>query len=266
MVDRILLSADTFSALMSHSFVTDCEEILGLLFGDYDGKIVRIWGLHSLIRNCKEKDRVEVEPLQLSSAMNRAEELSSSLGQDSSLKGWYHSHPNITIWPSHVDLRTQLSMQQLGGEFIGIIFSCFSRDNQLYEKVNLIGFRTDPETQQGITIPIDIVSGFKLLKNPEMLEIHDSFYHLLEVQKNLMAEEQKAYYEAQANSQHILGRIYNSSQFNISMSRLLEESLLPLYEYIQQKQTMDSIRLEQILKENEILEQELKSKRSRVSQ
>ena len=188
MVDRILLSADTFSALISHSFVTDSEEILGLLFGDYDGKIVRIWGLHSLIRNCKEKDRVEVEDLQLSSAMNQAEELSNKLGQECSLKGWYHSHPHITIWPSHVDLRTQFSMQQLGGEFIGIIFSCFSRDSQLHEKVNLIGFRSDPETQQGITIPIDIVSGIQLVNCPDLLDIHDSFYHLLEVQKNLLAE------------------------------------------------------------------------------
>jgi BRCA1/BRCA2-containing complex subunit 3 len=42
--------------------------------------------------------------------------------------GWYHSHPHITVWPSHVDLRTQASYQLLDRGWIGIIFSVFSED------------------------------------------------------------------------------------------------------------------------------------------
>lgn len=41
--------------------------------------------------------------------------------------GWYHSHPHITVLPSHVDVATQASYQQLDAGFIGIIFSTFNQ-------------------------------------------------------------------------------------------------------------------------------------------
>lgn len=41
--------------------------------------------------------------------------------------GWYHSHPHITVLPSHVDVRTQGSYQMLDEGFIGIILSTFNQ-------------------------------------------------------------------------------------------------------------------------------------------
>lgn len=127
-VEKVALSSDTFRGLLSHSFVTSQEEVLGLLFGDFEDGVLKIWAAKNLQRNCKEKDRVEVEDIQLSEAMDHAEMLSKEINQTSTVKGWFHSHPNITVFPSHVDIRTQNSLQSLGQEFIGIIISCFSRD------------------------------------------------------------------------------------------------------------------------------------------
>jgi hypothetical protein len=41
--------------------------------------------------------------------------------------GWYHSHPHITVQPSHVDVRTQGQYQAMDPGFLGLIFSCFSQ-------------------------------------------------------------------------------------------------------------------------------------------
>ena len=128
-IEKVLLSSDVFKGLLEHSFITDQEEVLGLLFGGVENKTVSVWGCLNLKRNCKEKDRVEVEDIQLSSAMDKAEELSQQINQKSNLIGWFHSHPNITIFPSHVDLRSQHNLQTLGVDFIGIIISCYSRDS-----------------------------------------------------------------------------------------------------------------------------------------
>jgi proteasome lid subunit RPN8/RPN11 len=38
----------------------------------------------------------------------------------------YHSHPHITVLPSHVDVKTQAAYQMLDEGFVGIIISAFS--------------------------------------------------------------------------------------------------------------------------------------------
>jgi BRCA1/BRCA2-containing complex subunit 3 len=42
--------------------------------------------------------------------------------------GWFHSHPHITVWPSHVDIRTQLSYQMMDKNFVGLIVSLFNKN------------------------------------------------------------------------------------------------------------------------------------------
>lgn len=39
----------------------------------------------------------------------------------------YHSHPHITVMPSHVDVRTQAMYQTMDEGFIGLIFSVFNQ-------------------------------------------------------------------------------------------------------------------------------------------
>ncbi|CAG9332052.1 BRCC3 [Blepharisma stoltei] len=253
-VEKVELSSDCFRGLLGHSFITSQEEVLGILFGDYDEGVVRIWGSKSLQRNCKEKDRVEVDDIQLSEAMDHAEELSRSIQQASTVKGWFHSHPNITVFPSHVDIRTQHALQSLGREFVGLIISCFSRDQHNLEKIDLIAFQTI--NNKAKSIQVEIVSPLKLLKQPELMIMHDCFDYLLEVQRNILREEQQAY-ESTKRNVNALGAVYNASLFNLSISRLLQKSLLPLYEYIKQKHSMDKERLDRIIQENKEIEAKL---------
>ncbi|KAL6495871.1 hypothetical protein OROGR_030434 [Orobanche gracilis] len=56
--------------------------------------------------------------------------------------GWYHSHPHITVLPSHVDVRTQAMYQLLDPGFVGLIFSCFSEDAQKVGRIQIIAFQS----------------------------------------------------------------------------------------------------------------------------
>jgi BRCA1/BRCA2-containing complex subunit 3 len=70
--------------------------------------IAHVTGLSVLTRSDKRKDRVEISPEQLTAASSEAEKLSEELKKRTRVIGWYHSHPHITVLPSHVG--TQLSI------------------------------------------------------------------------------------------------------------------------------------------------------------
>jgi BRCA1/BRCA2-containing complex subunit 3 len=116
------------------------EESMGLLFGNWT---TDSGGCHSqvcirsgkaLMRSDRRKDRVEVSPDQLSEASNEAEQTTRNTSIQTRVVGWYHSHPHITVFPSHVDVRTQAQYQMLDEGFVGLIFSCFSNN-----KTNCVG-------------------------------------------------------------------------------------------------------------------------------
>lgn len=50
----------------------------------------------------KKKDRVEISSDQLIAAREFAEKLSQKFNREVRVLGWFHSHPHITVWPSHV--------------------------------------------------------------------------------------------------------------------------------------------------------------------
>ena len=62
--------------------------------------------------------------------MVAATEYAESLGGERRVLGWYHSHPNITVPPSHVDLNTQATYQTMDRNFVGLIFSVFNYDEK----------------------------------------------------------------------------------------------------------------------------------------
>ena len=71
---------------------------------------------------------------QLSEGVDYVEKLRKFLNRpDLKVVGWYHSHPRITVWPSEVDLRTQLSFQLMDKNMVGLIFSVF--DTSVESKV-----------------------------------------------------------------------------------------------------------------------------------
>lgn len=55
------------------------------------------------------QDRVESSPAQVAECTALAEALTSQTGIPTRVVGWYHSHPHITVLPSHVDVQTQVS-------------------------------------------------------------------------------------------------------------------------------------------------------------
>lgn len=125
----------------------------------------------------RRKDRVEISPDQLSSASTWAEQTAKQTGRPLRILGWYHSHPHITVWPSHVgeyptllllapslslhifggrlfiwlntpvgiDLGTQFQYQMMEPTFIGLIISCF---NQQSNGSQVIGLNMKP-AQEG---------------------------------------------------------------------------------------------------------------------
>ena len=67
-----------------------------------DGKVAYICSVYMMRRSDKQPDRVEISPEQLSAAAIEAEALACRLERQIQVLGWYHSHPHITVWPSHV--------------------------------------------------------------------------------------------------------------------------------------------------------------------
>ncbi|XP_060264372.1 lys-63-specific deubiquitinase BRCC36 isoform X7 [Ovis aries] len=190
-VQAVHLESDAFLVCLNHALSTEKEEVMGLCIGELNDDLrndpkftytgtemrtvaekvdtVRIVHIHSVIilrRSDKRKDRVEISPEQLSAASTEAERLAELTGRPMRVVGWYHSHPHITVWPSHVvsgglqrdsaihihvsilpqsplpsrlphdmeqihvlyNVRTQAMYQMMDQGFVGLIFSCFIED------------------------------------------------------------------------------------------------------------------------------------------
>ncbi|GAY60038.1 hypothetical protein WN943_022434 [Citrus x changshan-huyou] len=78
-------------------------------------------------------------------------------GRTTRVIGWYHSHPHITVLPSHVDVRTQAMYQLLDTGFIGLIFSCFSEDANKVGRIQVIAFQSSDGKQNHISKPIALL-------------------------------------------------------------------------------------------------------------
>lgn len=143
----VKMSEDVWLTCLTHALSTETEEIMGLLLGDIqqskNGSVTAvIWGALPQPRCDRQKDRVETNPEQLTAASVQAERMTSATGTTTRVIGWYHSHPHITVLPSHVDVRTQAMYQLLDSGFIGLIFSCFSEDVHKVGRIQVIAFQS----------------------------------------------------------------------------------------------------------------------------
>ncbi|OAY66955.1 Lys-63-specific deubiquitinase BRCC36 [Ananas comosus] len=132
----VKMSEDVWLACLAHALTTETEEIMGLLLGDIQyssggNAVALIWGASPQMRSDRRKDRVETNP-----------EMTLTTGRTTRVIGWYHSHPHITVLPSHVDVRTQAMYQLLDPGFIGLIFSCFSEDAHKVGRIQVIAFQS----------------------------------------------------------------------------------------------------------------------------
>jgi BRCA1/BRCA2-containing complex subunit 3 len=112
MMEHLLPSSPAFRKIMRLS-LSDHEDstiiasytnfcLYFLAFQIDSKKVAHISAVVMLRRSDKRKDRVEISPEQLTNAAIQADKLTHELGQPVRVLGWYHSHPHITVWPSHV--------------------------------------------------------------------------------------------------------------------------------------------------------------------
>lgn len=112
----------------------------------------------ALARTDRRKDRVEVAYEQLAAAEERASALTAATGVETRIIGWVHSHPHITVLPSHVDLRTQAQYQQMDSGFVGLIVAVFQDDlKQQLGRMELTAFQSLPPGAGGDDDVIEMV-------------------------------------------------------------------------------------------------------------
>ncbi|KOM40922.1 hypothetical protein LR48_Vigan04g112000 [Vigna angularis] len=140
----VKMSEEVWLSCLTHALSTETEEIMGLLFGDIQK------------RSDRRKDRVETDPELLAAAIALAERMTIATGTTTRVIGWYHSHPHITVLPSHVDVKTQATYQLLDSGFIGLIFSCFSEDVNKVGRIQVIAFQSYDGRQNQLSGPIPL--------------------------------------------------------------------------------------------------------------
>jgi len=143
------LSSDAYLVCITHALTTEKEEVMGLLLGDIERNkstgqnIAKITSVSILTRSDRRKDRVEISPEQLTAAAAEAEKITHQLKKTTRVIVWYHSHPHITVHPSHVDVNTQANYQMLDDGFVGLIFSVFNDDTTKKRgKIQVVAFQS----------------------------------------------------------------------------------------------------------------------------
>jgi len=217
--------------------------LLGDIEQEATGYVSNIWALSVLTRSDKRKDRVEISPEQSAAAAAEAEKLTEKTGKRTRVVGWYHSHPHITVHPSHVDVKTQALYQKyMDASFVGLIFSCFNKDQMLKGRVQAIAFQSVEANRQyfsssitmtdadapggdgfgyvGVERPLNIIMG-----NPLMASALDK---VVELQSILKSEETQSYYDAISATPHPIARLHSDAVYQKAICRLLEYGCAPL--------------------------------------
>jgi proteasome lid subunit RPN8/RPN11 len=114
---------------------TEKLEVMGLLLGSWTEDPhththteVEVRHVVVMSRTDRRKDRVEIGYEDMANTEVLASALTQATGKETRIIGWFHSHPHITVLPSHVDIRTQAQYQQMDGGFLGLIVAVFQND------------------------------------------------------------------------------------------------------------------------------------------
>lgn len=194
---RVTVTAEVFSVCTIHALTTDSEEIMGLLLGEVseDGGAATVWGVSVQCRSDKRKDRVEIPPEAMVASSEEAEQLAGRLGRPTRVVGWYHSHPHITVQPSHVDVRTQHSLQAMDAGFVGLIFSVFGRSGRQGGRMQLTAFQARTASERR-DVPVEVRPTHEVLRAPEQAQAaaRAVLQNLVRLQRTLLKEERDAYH------------------------------------------------------------------------
>ncbi|BFZ00312.1 hypothetical protein BsWGS_03351 [Bradybaena similaris] len=248
------LESDVYLVCLTHALSTEREEVMGLLIGEItEDRVVYLSSVIILRRSDKQPDRVEISPEQQSDASIRAEQLATELNRPLRVVGWYHSHPHITVWPSHVDVRTQASYQQMDAGFVGLIFSVFNEDATKQNKVQVICFQSrELHSQfQQVQVPLYITPSYSISRA--------CLNSLVDIPKILLQEEDEAYEKVTDGSQDLLTRIHNASVYTKSVCHVMEVITGPLIHNLECRLYANKLRIQELKEEKRLLTQKLKA-------
>lgn len=265
---RVEIAPDAYFVCLSHALITDQEEVMGLLVGETvpegTGSVARVAGVHILTRSDKKPDRCEISATQLAGASAEAERLAVLTGREIRIIGWYHSHPHITVLPSHVDVRTQGAWQMMDDSFVGLIFSVFNEEASKTQRIQTIAFQSTRvegcETFTQLDVPLTVVQhGW-----PQTLLGVRSPQTLSSLVRVLFEEEKAMAHQAKAES--TLQQMHNTSIHNKFLSKFMEYAIIPIRQHFAHTQVSCERRLESIRAQKLLVSEELERVRQRLTE
>ncbi|XP_066601551.1 lys-63-specific deubiquitinase BRCC36-like [Prorops nasuta] len=243
---KVELQADVYAVCLQHALSTENFEVMGLLIGNLEDKIAKISAVIILRRSDKKKDRVEISSEQLLEAAAEAERLQLELKRPMRVLGWYHSHPHITVCPSHVDVRTQGTYQTMDHGFVGLIFSVFSEGKESKEQeILLTCFQS--RDNEATEIPLEIIYTAEISEN--------CLQTMVDLPKILVQEEEDTA-EACRNHPDMLASIHNDAVRTRALVHITDIITKPLLLTFQKRIALNNLFAEylqnkfQILSEN----------------
>ncbi|XP_075969566.1 lys-63-specific deubiquitinase BRCC36-like [Anticarsia gemmatalis] len=243
MLNKVLLSSDVALVCTQHALSTEKEEIMGLLIGEVhnDGSLVSIVSSVILRRLDKKPDRVEISEEQLVQATLRAEVLAAEVNRPLRVVGWYHSHPHITVWPSHVDLATQSMYQRMDSSFVGIIFAVFLTDQSTKApSIQITCFQSinDGSSQSRREIEMEIVKHNKSL-------LANNLETLTQLPAILKEEEDEAYLNEAGTDEtdDIINKQHNAAVRTIAIGHIVDKMSRPMLEGLVARNNLNNVRL-----------------------
>lgn len=229
-MNSVQLSSDAYLVCSTHALSTEKEEVMGLLLGEIQEKVVHICSAYAMRRSDKQPDRVEISPEQLSAAAIEAEHLATKLNRPIQVLGWYHSHPHITVWPSHVDVRTQADYQQMDPNFVGLIFSCFSETDKRCN-LQVICFQSVTGTQglEHVELALSVHPTVAGTIGPMTLSA------LTRLPLTIMEEEKEACAVTQQNCTDLLMLVHNSGVYTQRLTEMMQVIAGPIIQVLEEE-------------------------------
>ncbi|KAH3869384.1 lys-63-specific deubiquitinase BRCC36-like [Dreissena polymorpha] len=254
-VKSVHLDSDAYMVCLTHAFSTEREEIMGLLIGEIDEEFVsRISAVIMLRRSDKQSDRVEISPEQLSDASTEAERLADLLKRPMRVLGWYHSHPHITVWPSHVDVRTQGMYQMMDPGFVGLIFSVFNEDKTTkFDRVEVTCFQSAKvgTDYTRVEVPLHII--------PCQHISEACVQSLVQLPRILGMEEEEAYVKTTQNKDmDLITRLHNASVYTKSVCHVIDLLSGPVLQVLENRLKLNQERIKALQQEKKQLLESLK--------
>ncbi|KAL0140786.1 lys-63-specific deubiquitinase BRCC36-like protein [Mucor lusitanicus] len=249
MLNQVVLPAYIYHLILTHAYSTENEEIIGMLIGYWETlpsnnpyqktkSIAHVKYISFLTRSDKRKDRVEIAPESLHLAALEAEvsccvnvgsllcdvdciiqEFGKKTGKPMMVIGWYHSHPHITVFPSHV--------------VFGIIASCFDSHNDNTEKLQITCFQSAQDNQR-LNIPLLIEPSLDMSSDIRelLLKLPEHMYE--EYKKEFAASNECIKYDLRSiknidtsSLPNTMTQLYNAGVYGQLLTSLVDNMIVP---------------------------------------